>query len=159
MASTTYRGSVVARAIKDFLDAEKANLGVSQVFYGDQRRIPVVPAVCVEPALTERPITSTSYQTTNTFTIGIVVYHTSSEGIEVIQEQCDQVSEDVADAVNAEGISSAFAGGTQFGGKIISGHVVRLEFGYRTLNDQLMRANRLVWEGITKTPLIKQEAP
>lgn len=157
MATTTYRGSVVAQAIKDYIESQKEVLNVAQVFYGDQRKIPNSPAVCVEPAIVDRPLTGTSYQTTNTFTISIIVYHTSLEGIELILERADEIAEGVADAINLEGTPATFGGGTQFNGKVISGHVIRLEHGWRTLNDQLMRANRLIWEGITKTPLFKEE--
>lgn len=157
MPDTTYRGSIVAREIKDYIESQKGILGVEQVFYGDQRKIPNTPAVCVEPAVVDRPLTGTSYQTTNTFTISIIVYHTSLEGIELILETADEVAEAVADAINLESTPPKFGGGTQLNGKVISGHVIRLEHGFRTMNDQLMRANRLIWEGITKTPLFKQE--
>jgi hypothetical protein len=157
VATTTYRGSIVAGKIKDFLESQKDQLGVQQVFYGDQQRIPQSPVVCVEPAIVDRPLTGTSYTTTNSFTISIIVYHTSMDGIEKILRVTDEITERVADALNLESTAPNFGGGTQLDGKVISGHVVRLEHGYRTLNDRLMRANRLVWEGITKTPLFKEE--
>jgi hypothetical protein len=151
----TYRGSVVATAIKDFIEQEKSALGVKVVFYGDQAQFPVVPAVCVEPAMTTREVEGIPYQTYNTFTVAIMVYHTSLSGTEAIQEVCDVISEQLTDALNKESVSAQIGGGSRFGGIIISGHITRHEYGYRILADKLMRCNRLIWTGMTKTPLLE----
>jgi hypothetical protein len=149
----TYRGSLVARALKDFLDLNKNSLGLNVVYYGDQTTIPTVPAACVEPALTTRDITGIPYQTDNNFTVNIIIYHTSLDGTENIQEECDNISELVQDAVNLESISSQY-GGTQLSGLVVHGHSARLEYGYRMLANKLMRANRVIWTGFTKTKLV-----
>jgi len=151
----TYRGSLVARAIKDFIDLNKDSLGVKQVFYGDQQTFAKYPSVCVEPAITTRELSGMPYQTDNLFTINILMYFASLQGTEMIQEVCDDLSESLADALNKESIDVQFAGGTRFGGIIISGHVSRSEYGYKMLGDKLVRANRLIWIGMTKTRLVE----
>jgi hypothetical protein len=151
----TYRGSLVSTAIKDFVVSKQGTLGIRAVYYGDQRVFPTTPAVCVEPAITTRELSGIPYQTDNNFTVNVLVYHTSSNGTESIQEACDTLSELLQDELNKESIAVQFAGGTQFGGIIISGHTSRLEYGYKILGDQLMRCNRLVWSGFTKTRLVE----
>lgn len=151
----TYRGSIVSRAIKDFINLNKGNLGFQEVNYGDRDRFPLIPAVCVEPAITTRELTGANYVTDNTFTVNILVYHTSIDGVEVIQEECDDLSEALQDAINKESIHEMVAGGTRFGNIIIHGHVVRLEYGYKMLGDKLMRCNRLIWQGRSKTHIVE----
>lgn len=155
MADFTYRGSLVANAIKEFLDVRKESLGVLNVFYGDQSIIPDVPAICVEPALTTRQVSGMPYQTDNTFTINVLVYHTSLEGMEGVQQQCDVVTESVEDALNTESIPQQFAGGSRFGGIVLHGHTTRLEYGYKVMSNKLMRCNRIIWQGVTKTRLVE----
>lgn len=147
----TYRGSVVARSIRNFIDANKESFGVKAVYYGDQDTFPTNPSVCVEPSTTVREIEGSAFTTRNTFLVNILVYHTSLSGNTIIQEECDNISELIQDAVNKESITPIHGGGTQFGGIIVSGHVARLEYGYRLLADKLMRCNRLIWQGMTKT--------
>jgi hypothetical protein len=130
-------------------------LGIKAVYYGDQQQFPTVPAVCVEPAITTRDLSGIPYQTDNNFTVNVLVYHTSLSGTENIQEQCDDLSELLQDEINKESIAVQFAGGTQFGGLVVSGHTARLEYGYKMLGDRLMRCNRLVWTGFTKTKLVE----
>lgn len=152
----TYKASLVTNAIKDYLELNKNTLGLEAVYYGDQTTFPLVPCVCVEPATTTRELEGANYVTNNTFTINILVYHSNGlEGTETTQEECDVFSEAVQDAVNKEGIHSLVAGGSQFGGLIIHGHVIRLEYGYRILSDRIMRCNRLVWQGRTKTNIVE----
>lgn len=151
----TYRGSIVSRVIKDFIEANKGDLGIEAVYYGDQQTFPTTPVVCVEPALTTRDLSGIPYQTDNLFTVNILVYHELGlEGIEATQEACDDISELLADEINKESIAPQFAGGTRFGDVIISGHTSRLEYGYKMLSNRLMRCNRLVWTGFTKTKLV-----
>lgn len=151
----TYKGSVVAQAIKDFIESKKEELEVAAVYYGDQQTFPAYPSVCVEPAITTRELSGIPYQTDNNFQISILVYFASLDGIESIQEKCDAVAENVQDAVNAEGIDPQFAGGTRFGGIIVNGNAARLEYGYKMLSNRLTRCNRIVWQGYTKTRLLE----
>jgi hypothetical protein len=155
VASTyTYKGSVVSKAIKDFIELNKGALGISVVFYGDQQTFPSYPAVCVEPAITTRELSGMPYQTDNLFTVNILVYFSNLDGIENIQEICDDLSERLQDTINTESIAQQFAGGTRFGDIVVSGHTARLEYGYKMLANRLTRANRLVWIGFTKTRLV-----
>lgn len=151
----TYKGSVVAQAIKAFIESNKDELGIKAVYYGDQQTFAAYPTVCVEPAITSRDLSGMSYMTDNNFQVSILVYVASLDGIENIQEKCDSVSENIQDAVNAESIDAQFAGGTRFGGIIVSGNTARLEYGYKMLSNRLTRCNRLVWQGFTKTRLLE----
>lgn len=153
---TTYKASEVATALKDFIDAHKVELGIKAVYYGDQSTFPTTPCVCVEPATKIRELTGMPLQTTNTMTISIIVYHTSLQGTEVIQEECDVITENLEDLINTETMDATNLGlpGTRLNGRITHGMITRSENGYRILANKLMRANRLVWEGMSKTRLV-----
>lgn len=151
----THKPATIAKAQVDFLEQRKIDLGLSVVFYGDQATFPSVPAACIEPAQVTRELSGFPYQTTNQFSTVILIYNTSLEGTKAIQEKCDLVSEAVAEALNAEGLPAPNGTGTLFGGLVISGMVARHEYGYRMLADKLMRCNRLVWSGMSKTPLLE----
>lgn len=151
----TYKGSQVAQAIKNFIESKMGDLEIKAVYYGDQQTFPTYPAVCVEPAITTRDLSGMPYQTDNNFTISILVYFVSLDGIESIQERCDLISENLQDAINRESIDPQYGGGTRFGGIVISGHSARLEYGYKMLSNRLTRCNRLVWQGFTKTRLLE----
>lgn len=151
----TYKGSVVARAIKDYIEFNKGNLGIKAVFYGDQGTLPTTPVVCVEPAITTRDLSGATYRTDNNFTVNILVYHVSFDGTENIQEACDDLSETLQDALNSQSINAQLVQGDRFGGIVVSGHTARLEYGYKMLSNKLTRCNRLVWQGFSKTGLVE----
>lgn len=154
MAELTRYGRKIALGILELIENNKVALRVAQVHYGDQELIPEVPAVCVEPAQTSKVWEGTSFMTLNTFQVAIILYHTGGEeGIRGTQKFADEVSDDIADFINLKSLPAMW-GGDLLGGLITSGMVIAHEYGYQVRSDKRMRANRMVWEGQSKTRLI-----
>lgn len=149
-----YQGRLMAIAIRDLIDNNRASLGVTVVYYGDQDIIGDVPACCVEPAQTNRAWDGAPYMTLNTIQVAIILYHTGGdEGIRGIQERADEVSDNIADLINLKSLPAQW-GGDLLGGLITSGQIITHEYGYKVRSDKKMRANRMVWEGTSKTKLV-----
>jgi hypothetical protein len=159
----TWRGSEIASAFVDFLKSDATNiegLGLQEVYYGDQQQIPVSPAVCVEAGSVERSLEGVPFQTKNTITVAFMVYHAGLGDIQAIQHTADVLTEDLAEELNrfslpAVGVNASPTG-TQVDGLVIYGHTTGIEYGYAVRSNVLMRANRITWEGLTKTHLVQQ---
>lgn len=151
--SNTAKGSLLTEYLIAKLRAADS-LELARVYYGDQEQIPEVPAVCVEPAVVLRELDGVPLRTRNEFTVSVLIYSASIEGVEEAQERADQVTEQIIDFINSDGIQSQF-GGTAFGGLVIYGYVNSSEYGYVVKDSKLMRANRATVYALSKTNLLE----
>lgn len=144
MPDRSKRGSEIANALRNFFTTIKDDLGIVDVFYGDQMRIPNSPTLCVEPATTERVLSNTGLTTANTFYFNIILYDTRLGDVEEIQYTLDQLAEDVVDRLHSIGTLDEL---------IIYGVAERMEYGYLIKSNRLMRADRIMFRAETKTEL------
>lgn len=149
----TYKPSEITTYIENLLITNATSLGLQAVHYGDQRIIAAVPAVCIEPAKTKREVAGIPYQTDNTIELTLIVYHTSLQGVELVQKAADEVTEAIEDLINADALGDVY-GGTLLGGQVHHAHFTSTEYGYRVLADEMMRANRMVLTCRSKTKLV-----
>ncbi len=131
----------IASAIKAVVVANQDELDISDVFYGDQVKIPKSPTVCVEPAKRATEYNGTGFRKANTFTCGIYVYVAKLGDVSEIQTEVDQLSYDLAAAIDAASLSGDLAD------LITWGYCAELNFGYRVKANQLMRCDYIVWTG------------
>lgn len=141
----------VIQLIDDSDDLE--DFDIQDVYYGDQDLIPRVPCVAVEPGATRRTLEGVPFRTLNEFEIGCLVYHSGVDGVQNIVRDCDLLAEAIAEVLNKDSLP-VIAGGTNFNGYVVHGHVVSIEHGYAIRNKRLLRANRVIWQGISKTALV-----
>lgn len=134
----------LADALRNYFTTRADDLGIVDVFYGDQAMVPNTPTLCVDPSVTEHEITATGMQQANQFNINVILYGAGLGDVEDIQYELDQLSDRVKNDLNVLGT---------FDGRIIYGFVTRQEYGYLIKSNRLMRANRLVWTATTKTRL------
>lgn len=147
----THRASEVAAHLKELLE-EADDLGLQDVFYGDQQSIPRSPAVVIENASVAREYSGAPYRTINTITVVIILYMAATTGIEEIQAACDELGEDIADVINTDAMPALYnPAGTQFGGLVINAGVILVEYGYAVKRNEILRANRLTIECLSKT--------
>lgn len=149
----TNDGSVVTDYAIDLLELKKGIIGLRDIHYGDLRIIGSVPTICVEPARTLTEYSETGLQVTNQFDIGFIIYHTGTTGVEGTQRKADDITTKVRDELNKDA-RPVLQGGTQFGGLLMDGLVTSIEYGYRILADEAMRANRIIFTGKTRTDLV-----
>ncbi len=149
----TNDGGVITEYIIDLLKENIATLQFKALHYGDLRILGAVPAICVEPAQATFTYNQTGTQTLNEFTVSVIIYHTGRTGVEGSQRHADTTTQKVKDVINKD-IRSELNGGTRFDGLLTSGLVSRIEYDYRVLADEAMRANRIIFEGESTTTLV-----
>lgn len=150
----TYKASTITKYIrKNILEDNAQTLGLRAVFYGDQELIPKAPAVCVIPAVLRRAYNQTGIQTQNEFELSLLIYSSDlRKSIDDIQEACDVLTEEIADLINVKASpASRGLGGDQFGGLIMEALTIGIEYGYSSKPDVLMRMNRIIVSGSTRT--------
>lgn len=150
----TYKGRLMAIAIRDLIENNAATLGVLKTHYGDQDIITDVPACCVEPAQSAHAWSGAPYMQDNTIQVAIILYHTGLDGIRDVQEKADEIMDNIVDFINLRSLPAMW-GGDLLGGLVTSGQVISREYGYKVKVDKKMRANRVVWEGFSKTKLVE----
>jgi hypothetical protein len=144
----TDRLTVVAQGIIDILERDKAELGIEDVFYGDQSLINGAAVVCVEPGVLQRELAGggASNRTENILTVFILVYIIgfAKGSNESIRKENDELGERIATRLHED---------PQLGGLVNSSFIHSIESGYRLRGDQTHRTARLTWQGTSKTYL------
>lgn len=125
--------------LKDKIVAAQANLGISDVFYGDQERIPRTPAVCIEPGEKTRDLNGAPRRVMTEVTTYILIYHNPVTSTETIREQDDNLAEAVEALIHADPQFRDADGNAQ----VIDSLVSRIESGYQQKRGALYRASRL----------------
>ena len=148
------RASVFAQAVVDALEAAGTpvdentppDLNITGVSYGDQNRIPTDRYVCVEPANTVRELNGVPRKTRNVIEILVIVYLTKIQSVQANRKESDELIEDIQDLLHQD---------PTMGGKCIHSMVTRVESGYSTKDNAVLRAARLTFE-ITTQELLPQ---
>lgn len=149
----TRNPSVLTNYLVTLAKSTAVRTGFRAVYYGDQTIIGKVPALCIEPASTLREYKNAPFQTKNTFEIRCVVYHSSNEGVELVQQECDEITETFVDIVNRDALSPTL-NGTHWNGLVLDAMDSEREYGYKIKADTLMRANTVTFVVRTITNLV-----
>jgi hypothetical protein len=134
----------VGKRLKRLLDDNRTELGLTAIYYGDQNLIPKVPALCLEPVQKERELTATQMQSTNTFTIAFMVYHSILGSIQDARLKADEF---------AETIEAFLHSNKSLDGMLIHSHCTSVESGYAQRGNTIMVTSRLTWQGLSKTQI------
>lgn len=139
--------SVATQAVLDIAEAGAPGLGILDVWYGEQLRIPRTPALAVESSFVEWKLDGVGAQgrTRNTFTIFVIGYISKLQDNQITRKAVDEMMEDVAALYTAD---------TTWGGAVIYGLPVSYEPGYTTRQGESFRVGRLTLEGMTKTNVV-----
>lgn len=143
----TSKLTVVTQAAFDLVNANKIALGLADVWYGEQLRIPDTPAVAIESGNVHRELAGVGAQgrVLNTFTIYIIGYLSKLEDNQITRKEVDELM---------EAVEAKFTADVTLGGVVIHGFVTDFEPGYTTRQGDSYRVCRLTWQGITKTNLV-----
>lgn len=133
-----------AQNVKDLIDANALALGIKAVYYGDQNKIPVVPAVCVEPTMKSRQLAGAPRMAENRLEVYVLIYHARLQDVQVTRKECDEFAEDVERVLHAD---------AQLSGTVIHSMVEALESGYAKRSGTEFRSSRLTFAALTKTLL------
>lgn len=153
MAAPAKFPSEIAQRIFALLTASKVALlgNYGEVYYGDQNRVAVTPALCVESGETTRVLAGVPNRVENTHTVYIILYYSPVDEVQATKLASEQLAETVAAFLDTN--VTLDLGGD--GGIVIHGFVRSIDPGYRYRNQgkTLMNTVRLTWAGTTKTIL------
>ena len=138
--------TLVTQKIYDIIEANKSDLGLQTVFYGDQSLVGKVPAVAVESGPRESGLAGApSYRVDHIFNVFILIYHAELRNTQVTKKECEEVAEAVENVLNAN---------KNLDGLVLQGNVVGLDPGYANRANTIYRASRIHWQGTSKTQII-----
>jgi len=141
--------AVMCRFLVDKFEKVKADLKLQDVFYGDQRKIPRTPALCVEPGEKTRELNGAPRRTSVTMTNYLIVYHNPVTSASVIREEDDQRAEAIERFIHADPHFVDENNEDQ----VIQSLVTSIESGYQQKEGSLYRASRLTVEAQTQEQL------
>jgi hypothetical protein len=133
-----------AKYVQHKLDDAKAQLGLEAVYYGDQDKIPVTPAVCVEPGTKRRTLDGVPRATLVTMDVILLVYLQKIGPMQIAREEADVVAEDV---------EAFLHGDPQLNGLAIHSLATSVEYGYAARDSSIMRTARITFEATSKVHL------
>ena len=143
----TSRGTVVAKAIMQIIEANMAALDLKAVYYGNHVMIPKTPAVVVNLQPKNRTlagVVAPGGRTMNDISLTIDV-HSSKVG----EESANRMEHDEL----AEEIEILLHQDTTLGGIIVHGYVTVFDPGETMFQDSEFRTVRLTYNAQTKTNL------
>lgn len=136
---------VVAQYLKDKLEANKGDLNLQDVFYGDQNKIPRVPAAVVEPEGKTRELVGAPQYTEVRLTTYILIYHAGVQDVQVTRKECDEAAERVEFLINSD-----LQMGQYPDSLVVHGFVTQIESGYTYRNNTLFRTSRLTHSAVVR---------
>lgn len=129
-------------------------VNIDDIFYGDQDKLPRVPAVCLEPGNVVRDLdgVATRGMVRNNFSVAIFVYHVNME-VQQTRMQVDEIGEAIQTLLHAN-LQLKVGGTDPQDETVIHGFVTGFQSGYTFRQPKgLYRSVMMTWEGTTKTRL------
>lgn len=133
--------SIIVQALIDLLVLNKTSLGIEDVYYGDQNRIPKVPSISVQPGDKSRVFTQTGLHTTIGLPVYIIIFHSGIRDLQVTNKANDVLAEAVETLLHAD---------ITLGGLVISSLVESVEPGFANRGKEYFVTHRLTWNGLSK---------
>jgi hypothetical protein len=140
----TDRLDVLAEKVHEIMLTNQSALGLADIWYGDQERVPRVPSLAVEPGPKNREWNGSPRRTQVTMDIYVLVYMEKVQGVQLNIRESTQLGEEVEAVLHANATVD---------GLVISSYVVENTPGYITRANTLMRASRLVFRCLSQAQL------
>lgn len=139
---------VFTKAIQAIAEAAKEDLGLVDIWYGDQKQIPRTPTLCVVADGKTREIEGAPRRSRNNLKCYLVLYHSKIQDVQKNSEEVDQLAERLEAEIHKD---------PTLGGLVIHSLVTGIDAGeitrlVNTTNTQF-RAARLTVEAFSKTML------
>jgi hypothetical protein len=137
VADLTDKTSVVAAAVHSLLEENKVALGLVDVWYGDQDKIPRQPAACVEAGSKGRTLNGAPRRTEVTMEVFVIIYHERVTDSEENQRKSELLS---------EAVESLLHQNQDLDGLVIHSMVTSNEPGYVVRGGAQVKASRLTFQ-------------
>lgn len=134
----------VSESLYNKFEAAKGTLGIGAVFYGDQNRLPVTPALCVEPDGKTNTLKSAFRVIAIEFKVYVLLYHGSVTSPQDNRRAADALAEAVETLIHAD---------RTLGGLVTHCMVDEVASGYITKGSTLIRSSRLTFSAISQNQL------
>lgn len=126
------------------LNSNKEELGVVDVFYGDQDRIPRTPTICVEPDEVNRVLNGVPRRVSVNLRAFLICYHSEVRSPQSNRRDADLLAEAVEETLHQD---------ATLGGLVIHSFATSVQSGYATKNNAVFRASRITFEGTSQQVL------
>lgn len=142
----TDRFTPVTEKVFEIIDIAKTDLGIEDVYYGDQELLPRMPSVTVESGTYSRELAGMGGKgmTENMLNVFVMVYYGKVQDVQSNSREADALAEKLMDVLHTD---------VTLDGLVIHGHVATIEPGYATRRGVLMRSARITWQGLSKTQI------
>lgn len=144
----TDKDEVLALAIRDLIELNKADLGIGLVLYGDHTQIPTGTAAMIMAMGKRRQLTSVAGpggMTENMLIVNIEIHRSVVSDEETNRRATDVMATAVEELLHAD---------VTMGGIIIHGFIVQVDRGNTQFaNGSMFRTVRMTYNGKTKTHL------
>jgi hypothetical protein len=142
----------VALRFHEILDLAKAELGLKDVWFGDQTLLPRTPCVTIEPGRERRALQGVPDMTLMEIDTGIILYHSKvSNEQQQARIDCNDVAQRIKNYLHVNHIRLYSKDGTRQ--LTIHGFCTELDPGYAARPGTLYNAVSMVWTNTTKTSL------
>ena len=130
--------------VYDQLVAAKDDLGLVDVYYGDQDRLPRTPSVCVDPGQKTSTLSEAQRTTSIEFIVYVYIYANAVDSVQENKRTADKLGEDVERLLNQD---------PTCGGTVIHGYSQMIESGYVEKSGGILRSSRITFSGQSKSRL------
>lgn len=146
MAACTDSLATVTDFIFTLLDTNKATFtpAVQAVYFGDQKQIPVTPAITVAAGQKMRSQAGAPRRVVNNFEVYVNIFFSGVRGVELNHRDADQLAEAVEAMIHQDIV---------MGGLVVNSIVALNEAGFLNKDNSQFRGNRLVVQAMSKTLL------
>lgn len=134
----------VAEYLETLLVNQQGALGLADVYYGDQSRIPRTPTACIDPGEKRRELNGIPRRTDVRFINYVLLYHNPIDSVIALTKESDALAEEIETLIHLD---------AKMGGLVIDSMVTTVEFGYQTRGSSLYRVSRLTVEGRSQVQL------
>jgi hypothetical protein len=141
---------VIANRFFDILDANKASLGIQDVWFGDQQLVPRVPALCVEPGTKRRVLQGVPDLTLNEIDTHFLLYHSPVADSQTSRRAAIAFAEAVETFLHENHLRLHAANGDQL---TIHGFMAEMDPAYSFRPGTLHHAAVMTWTSTTKRRL------
>lgn len=139
----------IAEALVTKLETNKVSLGLADVFYGDQEKLPSTPIACVEPDTKTNTLSSAQRKVQIEFQVFILLYHSAVQSPEANRRDSDQLAADIETLIHADRTLLR----PDLTDRVIHCMIESVASGYVTKSNTLVRASRLTFSALSQTIL------
>jgi hypothetical protein len=127
--------------LMDLFEQNTAELGLAALYYGDQQKIPLTPALCLEPDEKPRELKGAQRMTRVSFRIHMILYYSHVGSIQDNRRQADKLADAIETLVHTK---------PTLDGLVIHGMCTDTVSGYVTKDRSMIRASRVTYEALSQ---------